>query len=50
MTERVALRTEFSDLVLYARGKVRGIYDLGDRLLLVATDRILAFDVLLPIM
>lgn len=31
-----------------ARGKVRDIYDLGDRLLLVATDRISAFDVVLP--
>jgi phosphoribosylaminoimidazole-succinocarboxamide synthase len=30
------------------RGKVRDIYDLGDRLLLVATDRISAFDVVLP--
>lgn len=30
------------------RGKVREIYDLGDRLLLVATDRISAFDVVLP--
>jgi phosphoribosylaminoimidazole-succinocarboxamide synthase len=31
-----------------ARGKVRDLYDLGDRLLLVATDRISAFDVVLP--
>ncbi len=31
-----------------ASGKVREIYDLGDRLLLVATDRISAFDVILP--
>src|SRR3990172_8584593 len=30
------------------RGKVRDIYDLGDRLLIVATDRISAFDVVLP--
>ena len=36
------------DLPLYARGKVRDIYDLGDRLLIVATDRISAFDVVLP--
>jgi phosphoribosylaminoimidazole-succinocarboxamide synthase len=33
---------------LVARGKVRDIYDLGDRLLMVATDRISAFDVVLP--
>jgi len=37
-----------SGLVLFNRGKVRDIYDLGDRLLLVATDRISAFDVILP--
>ena len=35
-------------LRLFNRGKVRDIYDLGDRLLLVATDRISAFDVILP--
>ena len=35
-------------LPLYARGKVRDIYDLVDRLLIVATDRISAFDVVLP--
>jgi len=33
---------------LLARGKVRDIYDFGDRLLLVATDRLSAFDVILP--
>lgn len=35
-------------LKLFNRGKVRDIYDLGDKLLLVATDRISAFDVILP--
>ena len=34
-------------LPLHKRGKVRDIYDLGDRLLIVATDRISAFDVVL---
>jgi phosphoribosylaminoimidazole-succinocarboxamide synthase len=48
MTEPVVRWTEFNDLVLHARGKVRDIYDFGDRLLLVATDRISAFDVVLP--
>jgi phosphoribosylaminoimidazole-succinocarboxamide synthase len=44
-----AILTETTlDLPLYARGKVRDIYDLGDRLLIVATDRISAFDVVLP--
>ncbi len=33
---------------LLGRGKVRDLYDLGDRLLLVATDRLSAFDVILP--
>ncbi|HUK39795.1 MAG TPA: phosphoribosylaminoimidazolesuccinocarboxamide synthase, partial [Candidatus Acidoferrales bacterium] len=37
-----------SGLTLFNRGKVRDIYDLGDRLLLVASDRISAFDVILP--
>lgn len=32
----------------FARGKVRDTYDLGDQLLIVATDRISAFDVVLP--
>ncbi len=36
------------DLPLFARGKVRDVYDLGDRLLLVATDRLSAFDCVLP--
>jgi len=35
-------------LTLFNRGKVRDIYDLGDKLLLVASDRISAFDVILP--
>lgn len=37
-----------SGLTLFNRGKVRDIYDLGDKLLLVASDRISAFDVILP--
>ena len=37
-----------SGLNLFNRGKVRDIYDLGDKLLLVASDRISAFDVILP--
>ncbi len=44
-----AILTETTlDLPLAARGKVRDIYDLGDKLLIVATDRISAFDVVLP--
>jgi phosphoribosylaminoimidazole-succinocarboxamide synthase len=40
--------TEFKSLTLKGRGKVRDIYDLGDKLLIVATDRISAFDVVMP--
>lgn len=40
--------TNFPGLKLRGRGKVRDIYDLGDRLLIVATDRLSAFDVVLP--
>jgi phosphoribosylaminoimidazole-succinocarboxamide synthase len=41
------LVTDFADLGPRHQGKVRDIYDLGDRLLLVATDRISAFDVVM---
>jgi phosphoribosylaminoimidazole-succinocarboxamide synthase len=44
----VVLKTDFTDLELAARGKVRDIYDLGNKLLIVTTDRISAFDVILP--
>lgn len=40
--------TNFPGLVLRARGKVRDIYEAGNRLLIVATDRLSAFDVILP--
>jgi phosphoribosylaminoimidazole-succinocarboxamide synthase len=40
--------TFFKDLKLVNRGKVRDLYDLGDSILMVATDRISAFDVILP--
>lgn len=44
----VVLKTEMPEVGIPKRGKVRDIYDLGDYLLLVATDRISAFDVVLP--
>lgn len=37
-----------TEIPLFSRGKVRDVYDLGDRLLMVATDRLSAFDVVLP--
>jgi phosphoribosylaminoimidazole-succinocarboxamide synthase len=40
--------TDFPELQLLKRGKVRDIYDLGEHLLMVATDRISAFDVVMP--
>ena len=40
-------QSTFSDLKLVNRGKVRDIYDLGEYLLLVTTDRISAFDVIM---
>lgn len=40
--------TVFSDMTLLRQGKVRDIYDLGDALLMVATDRLSAFDVVMP--
>ncbi len=42
------VETDFSELNLVKRGKVRDIYDLGDVYLMVATDRISAFDVIMP--
>ena len=42
------LTTELSSVPRFVRGKVRDVYDLGDALLLIATDRISAFDVVLP--
>ncbi len=41
------LETNFP-LPLFGRGKVRDTYDLGDKLLIVATDRVSAFDSVLP--
>jgi phosphoribosylaminoimidazole-succinocarboxamide synthase len=45
---KVIRETHFAGLTPSARGKVRDIYDLGDKLLIVATDRLSAFDVILP--
>jgi len=48
MPSHVISTTEFKTLTLKGRGKVRDIYDLGDQLLIVATDRMSAFDVVMP--
>ena len=46
MTQEV-IQTDFPDLKLLNRGKVRDIYEIDNKLLLVATDRISAFDVVM---
>ena len=45
---KTVYETHLSSLPLFNRGKVRDIYDLGDKLLLVASDRLSAFDVVMP--
>jgi len=47
MHPEVILNTNFPNLKLYAKGKVRDIYEVGDYLLLVSTDRLSAFDVIM---
>ena len=47
MSSPVVLETNLEGLTLQRRGKVRDVYDLGDTLLIVATDRISAFDYVL---
>ncbi|UCG13809.1 MAG: phosphoribosylaminoimidazolesuccinocarboxamide synthase [Deltaproteobacteria bacterium] len=48
MTQSPLFETDFPDLTLLNRGKVRDIYNLGKQLLIVATDRISAYDVVMP--
>ena len=48
MTAETVLETSLSGVKLFKRGKVRDVYDLGEHLLIVATDRISAFDVVIP--
>lgn len=47
MSDKVVLKTNFPNLKLFARGKVRDIYEVDDYLLLVSTDRLSAFDVIM---
>ncbi len=48
MNDKVLLTTELKDIKFFKRGKVRDVYDLGDKLLIISTDRISCFDVVLP--
>ena len=45
---KTILETNFTDLKLFRRGKVRDVYDLDDKILIVASDRISAFDYIMP--
>ncbi len=47
MNKDILLNTDFKDLKLFRKGKVRDVYDLGDKLLIISTDRISCFDVVL---
>lgn len=48
MMEKIVLTTEIKEYPLLRRGKVRDVYDLGDTLLFVASDRLSVFDVVMP--
>ncbi len=48
MQDRLLIKTDFPDLRLFNRGKVRDIYDLDEYLLIIATDRVSVFDVVMP--
>ena len=48
LKENIILQTHIPTLKLLGRGKVRDLYDLNEHLLLVATDRLSAFDVIMP--
>lgn len=45
--EKTVYETNFPDLTLFKRGKVRDVYEVADKLLIVATDRVSAFDVIM---
>ncbi len=44
---KIVVETNFPDLRLFKQGKVRDVYEVADKLLIVATDRISAFDVIM---
>jgi len=47
MSDSVLLKSDFQDLKLVKRGKVRDVYEVDDKLLIVASDRMSAFDVVM---
>ncbi|MCL4478979.1 MAG: phosphoribosylaminoimidazolesuccinocarboxamide synthase [Deltaproteobacteria bacterium] len=48
MKDNVILKTDLKDVKLKSRGKVRDIYELDDKLIIITTDRISAFDYIMP--
>ena len=48
MTQSVVTKTDLANLQLFNRGKVRDLYDFDDKLLMISTDRISAFDYIIP--
>ena len=49
MSAQAVTRIDIPDISRFTSGKIRDIFDLGDRLLMVSTDRISAFDYVLPV-
>lgn len=47
MGSKVVIKTDFNDIPLLRRGKVRDVYEIEDKLLIVASDRMSAFDVVM---
>ncbi|OQY09794.1 MAG: phosphoribosylaminoimidazolesuccinocarboxamide synthase [Desulfobacteraceae bacterium 4572_187] len=47
MGSKVVTKTDFNDITLLRRGKVRDVYEVEDKLLIVASDRMSAFDVVM---
>lgn len=48
MNTKTVASTQLDNIKLFRKGKVRDVYDVGDKLLIVSTDRISCFDVVLP--
>ena len=48
MSDEPVVKVDLPGIPLFKKGKVRDVFDLGDKLLIVATDRISAFDSVIP--
>ena len=47
MSQKVLLQTDYKDLKLFKRGKVRDVYEVGENYLIISSDRLSAFDVIM---